>query len=87
MGSGLPVVATAVGGVPELVIDEQTGLLEKAEDVDGIAAALERLSREPALTARLGASARRHVETRFSLAAMLNATEALYTKVLAGSKR
>lgn len=87
MGAALPVVATAVGGVPELVIDGETGLLENAENIDGIAAALTRLYREPAFRERLGAAARRHVATRFSLDAMLDATEALYCAVLAEKTR
>ncbi len=81
LGCGLPVVATRVGGVPELIIQEHTGLLAEAEDVAGIAAALTRLSQDPALAARLGAAGRVHVLRHFSLDAMLDATEQLFSDI------
>ncbi len=87
LGLGLPVVATAVGGVPELVIDEQTGLLVPKERPDLIAAALTRLAADPALAARLGAAARDHAQGHYSLTAMLDATEQLYAAVLAERRR
>jgi glycosyltransferase involved in cell wall biosynthesis len=81
LGRGLPVVATRVGGVPELILQERTGLLAAAEDVAGIAAALARLSQDPALAARLGAAGREHVQRHFSLDAMLDATEQLFADI------
>jgi len=63
---GLPVIATRRGGLPEIVVHEQTGLLVDAESPDDLAAAIERLAGDPALTARLGATARDHVVERFS---------------------
>lgn len=86
MGAALPVVATAVGGVPELVHDGETGLLVAAEDVDGVAAALLGLLRDPALAQRLGTAARDYVLERYSLSTMLDKTEALYGDLL-GEKR
>jgi glycosyltransferase involved in cell wall biosynthesis len=65
--SGLPVVATRHGGIPEVVIDGQTGLLLAEGDVIGMALAIERLLNNPALCARLGAAGRRHVEGSFTL--------------------
>ncbi|MGL6280351.1 MAG: glycosyltransferase, partial [Gaiella sp.] len=50
---GAPVVATAVGGVPEIVVDGENGLLVPARDVDALRAALERIARDPELRARL----------------------------------
>jgi len=67
MAAGLPVIATAVGGTPEVVTDGITGLLIPPRDADALAAALERLLADPAWRRRLGASARRHVEANFSL--------------------
>ena len=65
--SGLPVVATRHAGIPEVVIDGQTGLLVEEGDVKGMAAAIERLLRDPALCNQLGAAGRRHVEQGFTL--------------------
>lgn len=81
MGLGLPVVATAVGGVPELVVNEQTGLLVPAEAPAETAAALGRLYADGALRERLAAAGRQHALARFSLSAMLDSTEALYSEL------
>jgi glycogen(starch) synthase len=58
MASGLPVVASDVGGIPEVVRSEVTGLLVPPGDVDALAAALDRLAADPGLRARLSAGAR-----------------------------
>ena len=60
-----PVVATAVGGVPDVVLDGETGLLVAPGDPAALAAALARLAADPALAARLADRGRRHVEERF----------------------
>jgi phosphatidylinositol alpha-1,6-mannosyltransferase len=62
MAAGLPVVAGAVGGVPEIVVDGETGFLVNPLDPVEIAAALGRLARDPALRSVLGAAGRRRVE-------------------------
>ena len=77
-----PVVATAVGGVPELVTNEQTGLLVPAGDIDGLARGVLRLLRDKALSLRLTKDARLRVEQEFSLDSMVARTEALYTRLL-----
>jgi glycosyltransferase involved in cell wall biosynthesis len=59
---GLPVVTTAVGGIPYLLEHEQTGLLVENENVAGMAAAVRRLLREPELTERLSANGRQLAE-------------------------
>ena len=82
MGIGLPVIATAVGGVPELVIDGKTGLLVAPERVEETAAALARLHDDPRLREQLSAAAREHVLAHFSSEAMLNLTEALYSELV-----
>ena len=83
MAAGLPVVASAVGGVPELVADGATGLLVPPGDPGALAAALDRLLADPALRRRLGAAARERVRTRFDLAGMREAHLALYARELA----
>jgi glycosyltransferase involved in cell wall biosynthesis len=84
LGLGLPVVATAVGGVPELVTHEQTGQLVPPEDVPAVAAALARVVQDIEWAKQLGAKGREHVRSRFSLDAMLDSTEGLYRTLLNG---
>jgi glycosyltransferase involved in cell wall biosynthesis len=67
MAAGLPVVASAVGGVPELVENEVTGLLVPPGDPAALAAALDRLLADPDLRRRLGANGRERAKTRFDL--------------------
>lgn len=79
---GVPAVATAVGGVPELVEDGVTGLLAPAGDAGALAAALERLLRDPELARRLGAAARRRAEERFSVARQVDRLLALWAELV-----
>jgi 2-deoxystreptamine N-acetyl-D-glucosaminyltransferase/2-deoxystreptamine glucosyltransferase len=58
MASGLPVVASAVGGIPEVVRDGETGLLVPPGDVGALAGVLDRLAADPELRARLAEGAR-----------------------------
>ncbi|HKU59803.1 MAG TPA: glycosyltransferase family 4 protein [Gemmatimonadales bacterium] len=76
MACARPVVATRVGGVPELLGAEgEAGLLAPVEDVDALAAALQRCAAEPALRASLGAAGRQRIETRFPMSAMVDGYE------------
>lgn len=63
--SGLPVVASPVGGLCDIVVDDETGLVVPSGDPIALAKALRRLVTEPALRGRLGAGARRHAERAF----------------------
>ncbi len=76
--AGLPVVATRVGGIPEIVTDEQSGLLVKRDDPRALAEALERLLRDGALRQRFGVALRKHVVANFGLEAMHAKTLSLY---------
>ncbi len=67
MALGVPVVATAVNGLSEAVVHEQTGLVVPEHDAVALAQAIERLLADRALAARLSLQARRHVERCFSL--------------------
>lgn len=78
MASGLPVVATRVGGVTEIVADGETGSLVDPSDPEALAVALGRYVRDPDLRLQHGRAGRARVERRFSLAAMLSAYSALY---------
>ena len=83
MASGLPVVATTVGGNGDLVADGTTGHLVAPGDVDGMARVLVELARAPARAATLGRAGRQRVVQRFSLPAMVGAYEDLYRRQLA----
>ena len=67
MSLGLPVIATPVGGVPEIVTHEVDGLLVPPGDVTALAAAITRLMNDPQLRERLGRAARATIAARFSL--------------------
>jgi glycosyltransferase involved in cell wall biosynthesis len=64
--SGLPVVSTKHGGIVDAVIDGASGFLVDEGDVEGMAAKILRLVRDPALAARMGAAGRQHVEANYS---------------------
>lgn len=83
MAAGLPVVATRVGGVPEIIDHDRNGLLVAPRDDRALAAALLRLIDRPTLATRLGHAARRTVETRFSFDRMAGEFESLYLGELA----
>lgn len=84
MAAGLPVVATAVDGTPEAVLDGQTGFLAQPGDVRGLSHAVRRLTDNRELRESLGARAAEQAR-RFSRAAMLSATDQVYREVGAGS--
>ncbi|WGX95211.1 glycosyltransferase family 4 protein [Nocardioides sp. L-11A] len=81
MASGLPVVATRVGGVPEIVRDGIDGLLVDAGSEDQLVTALRTLSADAALRARMGAAARRRVIERFTAERCARALLAVYEEV------
>lgn len=85
MAAGVPAVATAVGGVPEVLTDGREGFLVPAGDASGLAAALMRLVDDDALRGRMGAAA---AETArgFSVGAAVERIQQLYTAVLDGGE-
>ena len=87
MAAGLPVVASAVGGVAELVLDGETGLLVPPADQAALAAALWRLVADAGLRRRLGAAGRARAETLFDLDAFRRAHVELYSRELARAGR
>lgn len=79
MASGLPVVATAVGGNAELVAEGETGRLVPAVDPVALAAAIHGYLDDPGLLAAHGEAGRRRVEEQFSLEAMVRAYLDIYS--------
>ena len=83
MGAGLPVVATRVAGIPEVVQDNHTGLLVAPGKSDELAAALARLVGDPELRRSLGQQARAFVRPRFGVEHYVTSITALYDRLLA----
>lgn len=78
MAAGVPVVATRVGGNPEVVQDRRTGLIVPPRDAAALADAICLLLANPDLASRLAQAGRRRVAEHFSLARMVRETECLY---------
>jgi D-inositol-3-phosphate glycosyltransferase len=78
MSHGRPVVAGAVGGLLDLVVHEETGLLVPPRDVNALREALERLLGDRELRHRFGAAGRERVREHFSWPAVIDATLAAY---------
>jgi glycosyltransferase involved in cell wall biosynthesis len=77
MACATPIVATSVGGIPEVVVDEQSGLLVPPDDPNRLADAIERLLSNPALRARLAERART-VAATFEIAACVRELRGLF---------
>src|SRR5215475_6598627 len=67
MATGLPVVSTSIGGIPEMVIENETGFLVQSSDAAGMADAIERVVNDCSLAANLGHSAYERARTLFSI--------------------
>lgn len=87
MATGAPVVATRVGGAPDVVQDGTTGLLVPPGSPAELARAILTMIEQPRLAARLGAAGRQVVAERFSIDRMVEATEREYLSLLARSPR
>ncbi|HYS18446.1 MAG TPA: glycosyltransferase family 4 protein [Candidatus Binatia bacterium] len=81
MALGVPVVATTVGGIPDVVTDGECGRLVEPDDVDALAAALVELGRDPALRRKLGEAARARAEA-FSTSVANEKLLALYAALV-----
>lgn len=87
MFAGCPGVSTAVGGIPEVVADGETGLLVPFGDAGALAGALESLLRDPARRAAMGAAAALRARAQFSAGLIVPLYEALYRRVVAADGR
>jgi glycosyltransferase involved in cell wall biosynthesis len=83
LAAGTPVVATSVGGLPETVIDGETGILIRPQRPDELAEAIVRLAQDHSERARLGENGRNHVIQTFGLSAHLENLESIYRQVAA----
>src|SRR6185436_7411103 len=82
MAHGRPVVASNVGGLRDLVVDGETGVLVPPGDVAALRAALERLLADPELRLRLGAAARERARSEFSWDRAVRLTRDAYAAAL-----
>jgi N-acetyl-alpha-D-glucosaminyl L-malate synthase BshA len=83
MASGVPVIASAVGGLPEVIPDGEVGFLCPLGDVEAMAEAARRLLDDPSLHARQAVAARRLAETRYRVEPAVDRYVAVYRRVLA----
>ena len=83
MACEVPVVASRVGGLPEVIADGETGFLHEPDDIEGMAASAVRLLSDPALHRRVAQDALRAVHQRFCAEEIVPRYEALYQEVLA----
>lgn len=81
--SGRPAVATTVNGVPEIIVEGETGLLVPAGEPARMAERVQGLLNDPAGAARMGAAARRRVQEHFTAERMAERTMSIYERVLA----
>jgi len=82
MAAGKPVIATAVGGVPELVEDGITGILVPPRDPESLSQAILRLAKDPDLRHRMGQMGQKNALERFDISLAIRKYEALYLKLL-----
>jgi glycosyltransferase involved in cell wall biosynthesis len=87
MASGLPLVATAVGEVPTVVLDGRTGVLVPAGNPDSLAAGIIELLRDPAMRKSLGSAARQRVEEEYSAVRMTNDYLCVYAEAIEAVKK
>lgn len=87
MASRLPVVATKVGGLPELVADGETGFLVEPGDPYALAKAVLALAADPARAVEMGKAGRARVESEFTLQRHVERTEAVYEEAVAHNSR
>ena len=83
MAAGKAVVASRAGGIPEEVVEGETGLLVEQHNVTGLAAALTRLVADPEMRQRMGAAGQTRTAAYFALHIMVEQTAAVYARVMA----
>jgi glycosyltransferase involved in cell wall biosynthesis len=83
MAAGLPVIATRVGGVPEMVAEAETGLLVPAADIATMTAALDRLAADPDLRQEMGQAGRARAEAEFAPGPIVTRVEAVLAEAVA----
>jgi glycosyltransferase involved in cell wall biosynthesis len=83
LAAGCPVVATGVGGVPDVVREGVDGFLVPVGDTEALSERLERLARDPGLRARMGQAGRASVPGRYAVERLVDDVDRLYRSLLA----
>ena len=82
MSRRVPIVASRVGAIPEIVVDGETGILVEPRNVDQLAQAMTRLLKDRALCKYMGLLGAARLEERFSVEGMVDGAIAIYEEVL-----
>jgi len=81
--TGLPVISTSIGGIPEVVQDGKTGFLIKEKDIPDLIQKLNCLIENPSLRAKFGENGRKLTEKEFNLASQTSKLESIYERLIA----
>jgi glycosyltransferase involved in cell wall biosynthesis len=84
--AGIPIIASRVGGIPEIVLDGLNGYLVEVGDIGAMTDRVRKILTEPATAKRLGSAGLKMVQSRFSTAAMVNGNLSVYRDVLSTKK-
>ena len=87
MAASLPVVATRVGGIPDLVVDRETGILVEPHNPEQLAQSIIYLASYPKLRRQMGEAGKKSVDRRFTVDTMIEQIDQLYQEVLAEHDR
>lgn len=82
MHAGLPVVATRVGGVPDAVVDGETGFLVEVDDVEGMVQKIQYLMQHPDFTRRMGAKGKAFAQKNFTYQAYYQKYDAIFSRLI-----
>ena len=85
MAAGKPVVATRGGGVPEIVVEGETGFMVAVADVAALARAVEKLLADPPMAQAMGRAGQQRARAYFSVRAHVEKIESLYGEILGDS--
>jgi glycosyltransferase involved in cell wall biosynthesis len=86
LAAGRPVVATRVGGVPDVVVDGEDGFLVEPGDVDGLAERLEELAGDPERRRLMGEHGRARVLPRYGVSRLIDDVDRLYRSLLSATR-
>ena len=81
MNQGVPVVASRIGGIPEMFSDGVEGILVPPADVDALADALRRVGDDASLRARMGEAGRRHARLKYDMKVVIDSYDAIYQRL------
>lgn len=85
MAAGLPAIGTRWVGIPDIIVDDETGILVEPKDVEGLAAAIERMVSAPELVTEMGHKARQRVQTTYTIEGMAQTLAIMYLEALSSS--